>query len=280
MGASISTHFISSFDTMVKIAYQEGGKLKKYVRVANGVNGSTHKFFTMGKGIATPRIPRTDIVPMVLSKSTATATLTDWSAGDYVDVLELEKISYDEKAAIAKSVAMSIGRREDQLLIDAMAASANSTQVATSIGGSDTGLNIEKILRTKRLMDDAGVPDDGRRTIAHSARAIEQALLETEITSRDYNILQPLASGQITKFAGFNFVCIESRTEGGIPLSTNTRNNFAFHADAIGLAVGHNMSVAVDWVPTKTSWLINGLFSAGAVTIDTDGVYDLLTYES
>lgn len=280
MSYQISNHFVSSFDTMVKLAYQEGAKLRKYVRVKSGVVGSTHKFFTTGKGIAQPRIPRTDIVPMNVTKSGVTATLTDWQAGDYCDILELEKINYDEKQALAKNVAMAIGRREDQLILDAMAASANSTQIAITVGGSNTGLNIEKILRTKRLMDDAGVPDDGRRTIACSAYAIEQALSETEIASRDYNILQPLASGQMTKYAGFNFVMIESRSEGGLAVSSNTRNNFAFHADAIGIAIGYDMSTKVDWIPEKTSWLINGLFSAGAVTIDTDGVYDLLTYES
>lgn len=280
MGANISSHFVSSFDSMVKIAYQEEGKLKPYVRVKSGVVGSTHKFFTMGKGVATPRIPRTDIVPMNTSKSSATATLTDWTAGDYADVLELEKISYDEKQAIAKNVASAIGRRADQLILDAMAASANSTQIAASVGGSDTGLNVEKILRTKRLMDDVGVPDDGNRIMAISARALEQALLETEITSGDYNIIKPLALGQMDKFAGFRFLMIGTRAEGGLGVAANVRNNFAFHRDCVGLAVGHDMRVNIDWIPEKTSWLINALFSAGAVTIDTDGVYDVLTYES
>ncbi|NTU49566.1 MAG: hypothetical protein HGA87_01485 [Desulfobulbaceae bacterium] len=265
---------------MVKIAYQEEGKLKPYVRVKSGVVGSTHKFFTMGKGVATPRIPRTDVVPMNTSKGSATATLTDWSAGDYADILELEKISYDEKQAIAKNVASAIGRRADQLILDAMAASANSTQIAASVGGSNTGLNIEKILRTKRLMDDAGVPDDGNRIMAISAYALEQALQETEIASGDYNIIKPLALGQVDKFGGFRFLMIGTRAEGGLGVSSNVRNNFAFHRDCVGLAVGYDMRVAIDWIPEKTSWLINGLFSAGAVTIDTDGVYDVLTYES
>ncbi|NTU49557.1 MAG: hypothetical protein HGA87_01440 [Desulfobulbaceae bacterium] len=279
MSYQISSHFVSSFDTMVKLAYQEGAKLRKYVRVKTGVVGSTHKFFTTGKGVAQPRIPRTDIVPMNTAKSSATATLTDWQAGDFCDVLELEKINYDEKQDLARNVAMGIGRREDQLIIDAMAASAYSTQVATSVGGSDTGLNIEKMLRAKRLMDDNGVPGTGR-VLVTSARAIEQALLEVEVTSGDYNILRPLVSGQLTSFAGFEIVFIESREEGGIPISTNTRNNFAFHKDAVGLAVGHDMSVHIDWVPLRTSWLVNGLFSAGAVSIDTDGIIDVLTYES
>jgi len=40
------------------------------------------------------------------------------------------------------------------------------------------------------------------------------------------------------------------------------------------------MRTEVNYVPEKTSTLINSVFKGGAVTIDTNGVIDLLTYES
>jgi hypothetical protein len=174
---------------------------------------------------------------------------------------------------------MAMGRRLDQLIIDAMAASAFATQVSDDLGGSSSGLNIEKILRAKRLLDDNGVPADGR-TMLVSARAIEQGMLEAEITSADYNMLRPLMSGELTKFAGFDFIMMEARDEGGIPLATNIRNNFAVHKDAVGLAVGIDIRTEVNYIPEKTSTLVNTLFSAGAVSIDTNGIIDVLTYES
>lgn len=280
MAQSASQNFITSFDAMVKQAYQRGGVLRPRVRVKQGVNGSSHVFPKLGKGVATPRIPQTDVVPMNVLHTKATATLSDWSAAEYTDIYDIEKLSFDERRELAGVVAGGLGRREDQLILNAMAASYNATTVDVNVGGSNTGLNLAKILRMGRLMDDAGVPNDGRRTLACSARAIEQALAETQVGSADYNALMPLMKRELTNFAGFNFVFIETRTEGGLVLSSNTRNNFAFHQDAIGLAVGIDMRTEVTYIAEKTSWLTNGIMSAGAVTIDTDGVFLVQTYEA
>jgi hypothetical protein len=279
MSADSSTNFISSFDTLVKQGYQSGSKLAGKVRTKSGVVGSTHRFPKLGKGIALPRIPQTDVVAMNVDHSNVTATLSDWNAPEYVDVLDAAKLNFNEVQELVKTAQMAVGRRLDQMIIDAMAASAYATQVSDDLGGTNSGLNIEKILRAKRLLDDNGVDSEGRVMLT-SARAIEQALLEAEITSADYNMLMPLMRGEITKFANFDFIFIESRSEGGIPLATNIRNNFAFHRDAVGLAVGVDMQTSIDRIPEKTSTLINVLFSAGAATIDTDGVIDVLSYES
>lgn len=280
MSIQASSNFVTSFDAMVKQNYQGMMKLRGAVRLKTGVVGSSHKFPKMGKGLAQPRIPQTDVVPMNVSHDSATATLTDWSAPEYTDVYDIAKLNFDERKELAKVVAGAMGRRLDQLILDAMAASANSTQVGVNIGGTNSGMVVEKILRAKRLMDAKGVPNDGRRHMALSAYGLEVALLETEIGSSDYNVLKPLVSGELKAWGGFQFHVIEDRDEGGLPLATNTRNNFAWHQDAVGLAIGIDIRTDVEYIAEKTSWLTNGLFSAGAVTIDTDGVFDVLTYEA
>lgn len=279
MTTSASTNAITSFDTQVKKQFQNGSLLRGTVRVKTGVVGSTHVFPKIRKGVATPRIPQTDVVPMNVQHQKATATLTDWNAADYSDVYDLATLSFDERQELVDTATMAIGRRLDQMIIDAMAASASSTQISQDIGGTNTGLNLAKFLRAKRLMDDAGVPAENRH-IACSARAIEQALTETEVSSGDFNILRPLLEGTLKRYAGFDIHMIEARDEGGIPIAASIRNNFAYHKDAVGLAIGIDVKTDVNWIPEKTSTLINAMFKAGAVTIDTDGVYDLLTYES
>ena len=278
MSQQASTNFIASFDSLVKHAYQQGSKLRDTVRVKTGVVGSTHRFPKMGKGVASERVPQTDVIPMNISHSNATATLQDWNAPEYTDIYDLSKLNFDERSELAKVIGYAMGRRLDQLIIDAADSGANSTTVGTDVGGTATGLNLEKILRAKRLMDDAGVPEEGR-TMVTSAQAVEQALLDAEITSRDYNALMPLMEGALTRFAGFEFKFIESRTEGGIA-KPSTRTNLAYHRDAVGLAIGLDMRTDVTWVSEKTSWLTNGIFSAGAVTIDDEGVYEVLTTEA
>lgn len=280
MTTGASTNFITSFDTLVKKQYQGKMKLRGAVRVKTGIKGSTHEFPIINKGVATPRIPQTDVTPMNVGHGKAVATLEDWNAADYSDIYDLSKLNFDEKQELVDTATMAMGRRLDQLILDAMASGANSTQVAKSVGGADTGLNLAKILRAKRLMDDAGVPNDGRRHMAISAYAIEQALQETEIASADYNILMPLLKGELTDFSSFKFHLIESRDEGGLAVSSNTRTNFAFHQDAVGLAIGLDLRTEINYVPEKTSTLVNAIFSAGSVVIDDNGVYDVLTHEA
>nr|DAU13497.1 MAG TPA: major capsid protein [Caudoviricetes sp.] len=280
MTVHASTNFITSFDTLVKKQYQGKMKLRGAVRVKTGIKGSTHEFPIINKGVATPRIPQTDVTPMNVQHGKATATLEDWNAADYSDVYDLSKLNFDERQELVDTATMAIGRRLDQIIIDAMDAGANSTQVGDDIGGTNSGLNLAKILRAKRVMDDAGVPNDGRRHMAVSAYAIEQGLQETEIASADYNILMPLMKGELNDFSGFKFHLIEARDEGGLSVATNIRKNFAWHQDAVGLAVGLDLRTEVNYIPEKTSTLVNAIFSAGSVVIDDDGVYEVLTYEA
>lgn len=279
MSNTSSVNFKTEFDPLVKQAYQGESLLMGKVRTRANVGAKTYSFPVLGKGIASLRIPQTDVVPMNVIHTAKTVTLVDWDASDYSAVEDLDKLAFDEKRELVMSAAKAVGRRADQIIIDAMAASANSTQVATSVGGTNTSLNIEKILRASRIMNAAGVPQTDRY-LAINAVSLENALKETEIGSSDFNVVKALAAGEIKKWGGFEFITIEDRTEGGIPISTTTRNCFAFHKDAVGLAMTGGVRSAVDYIPEKKSWLMTSAITAGAVTIDTDGVIDVLVYEA
>lgn len=280
MSTTASVNFKTEYDSLVKQAYQGESLLMGKVRTRANVNAKTYSFPKLGKGIASLRIPQTDVIPMNVVHTAATVTLVDWDASDYSAIEDLDKLAFDEKRELVMSAAKAIGRRADQIIINAMDASAFATQVATSVGGTNTSLNIEKIMRAKRLMDANGVPQTDR-VMTINAAALENALLETEIASSDFNVVKALATGELNKFAGFEFVMIEDRAnEGGIPISSTTRNCFAFHKDAVGLAMTGGVRSGVDWIPEKKSWLLTSAITAGAVTIDTDGVIDVLVYEA
>jgi len=280
MSTQASTNFITSFDTLVKKQYQGKMKLRNTVRLKTGIKGSSHEFPVINKGVATLRVPQTDVTPMNVGHGKAAATIEDWNAADYSDIYDLSKLNFDERQELVDTATMAIGRRLDQLILDAVSAGANATKVDKSVGGADTGLNLAKIVQAKRLMDDNGVPSDGRRHMVVSARAIEQALQETELASADYNLLMPLMRGEITDFSGFKFHMIETRDEGGLALATNTRDNFAWHEDAVGLALGLDMRTEVNYIAEKTSTLVNAIFSAGSVVIDDRGVFNVETHEA
>lgn len=280
MSNSASQNFKTEFDPFVKQAYQGTSKLMGKVRTRLNSGSKTHRFPVLGKGIATLRVPQTDVSPMNVTHTYKDCTLVDWDASDYSAVEDLDKLAFDEKRELMMSCSKAIGRRVDQIIIDAMAASASATQVGIDVGGTNTSLNIEKIMRAKRLMTAAGVPEDGR-CMAINAIALENALQETEIASSDFNVIRALAAGELKTYGGFEFITIEDRDEGGIPLATtNQRNCFAFHHDAVGMAMNGAPTSKAAFIDEKVSWLLRSSVTAGAVTVDPAGVIDVLCYEA
>jgi hypothetical protein len=93
------------------------------------------------------------------------------------------------------------------------------------------------------------------------------------VTSSDFNTVKALVQGEINQFMGFTFHVLGDRTEGGLPIDgSSDRTLFAFHRDAIGYAEGIAPRTEINYIPEKTSWLVNALFSAGSVAIDAEGI--------
>lgn len=278
MSKFLTQNAIASFASNVKQAWQGASQLRATVNLKTGVVGSTHRFNKIGKGLATKRIAQTDVVPMNIVHGKATAVLEDWNAAEYTDIFNQQKVPYSEVQALANVIAKAIGRREDQMVIDAADAAATANVVDTDVGGAGTGMNVAKLLRAKAMLDDNDV-DDEERYIAISARGLEQLLGNTEVTSADFNAVKSLVHGEVDYFLGFKFKKFGKREEGGLPKSGAVRTSFAYQKEAIGLAIGKDFSVAVDWIAHKTSWLSNGMFIGGAVAIDADGIVEIETTE-
>lgn len=281
MSRDLTANEQASFDRRVKAAYEKGGMLRGTVEVADNIVGSTHRFHKMGKGMATRRIDQTDVIPMNISHGNATATLEDWNAAEYTGIFNQQKVPYKEQDKLATIIANAIGRREDQLIIDALDASATTLTVDTNVGGATTGLNTAKCRRARRLLNDKGVPKGrGDRTWLLSAEGMEQLLGDSDANTVDKNTIKALFDGEIQYWVGFDFIEVEERDEGGLPKVGNDRTNLAYHKMAAGLAVGINMRTEVNYVPVKTSHLANGIFSAGSVGIDAEGIVEITTTEA
>lgn len=280
MSKTLSSVARQEFDTEVKQAYQGMSNLRSTVTLRTGVVGDQYKFRKIGKGLANQKASQADVTPMDVSHSLQTATLGNWNAPEYTDIFDQAEVNFDEKTELAQCIAKAMVRREDQLIIDALAASGTSLTVANSIGGSNTNLNIAKLTKSSSLLNDKGVPTMDRHILV-SASGLEALLNITEATSADYNTIRALVNGQINSYVGFTFHVIETRDEGGLTKDgSNDRTGFAYHKEAVGLAVGLDMRTEVDWIPQKTSWLTNGILKAGAVARDAEGIVEITTRES
>lgn len=273
MAVSISNAFVTLFDTEVKQAYQADAVLRNTVRLRTGVTASTHKFPKIGAGVAQIRVPQTDVTPLNVTYSQATVTLTDYIAAEYSDIFNQAKVNFDERQELVQVVAKAIGRRSDQMIIDALANSGTSLTVATSIGGASTNMNMAKLRETARLLNTANVPAEDRYILIHASQ-LSSLLSETSVTSSDFNTVKALVQGEINTFMGFNFNVIGDRSEGGLAGggSGATRVVYAYHKMAVGMAEAMAIRSEINYIPEKTSWLVSSMFSAGATAIDAGGI--------
>ena len=277
MAVGISNAFVQLFDAEVKQAYQASRALAGVTRERANVEGNQVKFPKIGKGTATVRVPQTDVTPLNVSYSQVTASMSDYIAAEYSDIFHQAKVNFDERRELVQVVGNAIGRRMDQLVLDALNAASSPSTVATSVGGAGTNMNLAKLLAAKKALDAKNVPAEGRCMIIH-ANGLAALLDEPELTSSDFATVKALSMGEIDTFLGFKFIMLGDRDEGGLPLPS-TRTNFAFHRDAIGLGISRNQKSEINYVPEKTSFLVSSMFSAGAIAIDDEGIVQISSTE-
>lgn len=279
MSKFLSNSAVQEFDAEVKHEYQGMGKLRNTVSLRTNVTGDAYKFARMGEGLANQKATQADVTPMDVSHARQTALLENWNAPEYTDIFDQAEVNFDEKSELAKAIARALTRREDQIIIDAIAAGTYSATPSGADQGylivnGGTNLTVAKLRQAAmRGLTDRNV-DDEDRTLITSSAGVEKLLSDPEVTSSDFNTLKALVSGTLeqTTYMGFKIVIIGSRREGGLSKTGNIRDCFAYQKQAVGYAVGIDMKTTIDWVAQKTSWLCNGMLKAGAVLREARGV--------
>lgn len=278
MSKFLSSVARQEFDTQVKQAYQQAGKLRGAVTNRTGVNGDIYKFRRMGKGLANQKASQADVTPMDITHNLINCVLENWLAPEYTDIFDQAEVNFDEQSELAKVIAFALGRRQDQLLIDAMGnipADAGTPLTPIAVGG--TGFTVDKVRQAGAAFDGVGMMTEGR-CIAWNKTQKQQLLGSTEATSSDFMNVKALVNGDIDTFYGFKFILVEDRDEDGLPGGgTADATAYAFHRDGVALATGIDIKTEVNYVPEKTSWLCNGLLKAGAVVRDAEGVIEIHT---
>jgi|TARA_R100001460_G_scaffold56465_2_gene96071 predicted RNase H-related nuclease YkuK (DUF458 family) len=267
MANTIDVAFIKQFESEVHMAYQRmGSKLRNTVRSVGNVRGSVVRFQKIGTGSASTKSRNGDVTPMELAHTTVEATMSDFYAAEYIDKLDELKTNIDERQAVAQSAAAALGRKTDELLITAMDAGANSTQI------HDTSGAVEKadLLTLFETFGTANIPEDGGRYLAMHPKGYADLFSITEFASSDFVGEQnlPFAGGMTMKeFLGFKIFSTAAVAAG---------KSMAYHTSAVGLGVNSDVSTELNYVPQKASHLATSMMSMGAVVIDNNGIYEVL----
>ena len=241
---------------------QKGATLRPPVRSEACVVGASTTFQKVGKGTASTK-SRHGIVPVMnLNHEPVECMLQDYYAGDWVDALDELKTNIDERRVVASAGSYALGRKTDELIIDAMNA------CSASVGDYTTGLTKDLILSAVETLNANDVPDDGRRFAVVGVQQWNQLLSMDEFVSSEYVGDTPLVSGfETKKWLGLIWVL-----HNGLPTNANGRDCFIYHASSVGHAAGQEVKSDISWHGERAAHFISNSMSQGAALIDTDGI--------
>ena len=275
MSTSLTAVQQIEFDALVKAEYHSRGfLLRDTIRMRRDVVGNQVDFRKVGQIIAVQTAYQESVTIQDPNYNKASAFLLKYTAPTAVDSVQELTVNFDSKMENAMLVADAMGRRSDQIEIDAINADVGQTIVD---GG--TNFNYLKYTQMMEFFENNAVPL-GDRFVAMSANNFRSLLQADQFTSTFYTQNRVLDRAMVREYLGFNLIIIPEMTEGGLPKAGNIRSALAWHKNAVGMGIGHNFRTEINYLPRETSWLVNGIFSAGAVVIDNRGVQRINCDES
>ena len=266
----ISVAFIKQFESEVHLKYQqEGSLLRNMVRTKNNVKGKSTTFQIIGKGAASTKTRHGTVSPMNLVHTNVEVTLADYYAGEWVDKLDELKTNIDERGAVAKTEGYALGRKTDDLIIEALGS-------ATTTIDASSALNLAKVLEAFEKFNDLEVPDDGERYAVVTPKAWNQLLQIDQFAKSDFVDDKPFMKGKMCKkWLGINWCMhtgLPKTTTGEGQNAVTTATCFLFHKSAIGFASGADVTTDITWHGDHAAHFINSMMSQGAALIDDEGV--------
>lgn len=270
--SDLSPSFIKQFEAEVHVAYQQtGSKLKNTVRFKNNIKGKSTTFQKVGKGVASQKARHGMVPVMSLDHTPVECELYDFYAGDWVDTLDELKTNIDERRIAANAGAYALGRKTDDLIIDAL------KRTSVEEGDYSKVLSKSALLSAFAKLNAQNVPDDGQRFGLVGPNQWNALLNIPEFSNSDYagDSLPYLKGTESRKWLGIVWIM-----HTGLPLEGGNRDCFIYHKTAVGHASGQDVKTDITWHGDHAAHFVNNMMSQGACLIDSTGIVKIKCKEA
>ena len=203
-----------------------------------------------------------DLTPADTPMDEVTVTLGSIHASDYIQDLDQFQTNADLRAGIRYELMAAVNRQMDTKIINALSATSNS---ALSVSNT---LNTSALSTATATFLDNDITPDGMWTAAISSGAMKDILNDNKLTSRDYVNQGLLSEGFVKGVMGWSLIhstLLDSDTSG-------KKNNYFYHKNAVGLAIGRDVESYIEFVPQKDAHIVVVKALCGAVIIRPEGV--------
>lgn len=263
---------VTLFDPLIKAAYQEKGfKLRGKTRTKTNVVGKTVQFGNSGEGVAYEKPPQELVKPLNIRYAPVDTIMKNFVAPEYSDIFDQKEVNFDELKELSQTLGYSIGRRSDQILIDALENSGTTNVIPA--GG--TNLTYDKINAADEIFSYFGISNTGNLTYLIDAAGQRALMNDNKFIDNDFTAARRLDRGMRLdgmNMFNINWVTMGRMPEGGLPVDGDIHTAYAFDYDALGFALGIDMKSEITYIAERTSWLVNVLYKACAVAIDNIGI--------
>jgi hypothetical protein len=316
MSQQITTAMVDMFSSNVMhLAQQKGSRLREYCRMESQSAESAFYDRIGSKSAKRKEGRHSDVVYQDTPHSRRMVTMEDYYDSDLVDKEDKLRTIMDPENEYAKAIGMALGRKIDEIIIDAALGNAyggkkgtevvalpNSQKLIAHDGASTggNGLNVRTLRAARKKFKQNEAIDQGEKLIlAHAAQQADDLLAETEFTSSDFNAVKTLVNGETDTFMGFKFVQLELLpfTDADITYNINTgaidgagtgtvtagegRRCFAFTASrGILCALGLEVNGRIDELPQKHfSHQVYGSLTMGSTRMEEVQVLEIVCLE-
>jgi hypothetical protein len=287
MSEQIPTHRVIQFTQGIdRLVQQRGSRFRGAVRIKSGVKGKQAMFDQIGATTAVEATTRHRDTPLIdTPHARRMAVMRSWEVADLVDPEDVARVLNDPTTEYSANMADAMGRQMDDLLITAATGTAQTGETGSTnvvlpatqkVVAGGTGLTVAKLKSASKILKREENNPDEPWWIAVNAEAEEDLLSDAtdaaQITSRDYVADQPLVTGRIRRFMGFNFIMSNRLT-----LDANgDRQIIAWRQSALGLAIGKDSSGRMSERPDK-SYAMQVFYSMtiGTTRLEEAGVVEI-----
>lgn len=183
---------------------------------------------------------------------------------------ELKSIS-DPKSAYTIAASQSLGRKIDDVIIDALRGTAYYGETGSSsvtngniVNATAASLTVAQIVAAKKALDDDDVDEDDRYAVVNTT-ILNNLLGVTEATSADYNSVKALVRGEINTWLGFEWI-----------MSTRVNSSdlgYFYNKYGCCVALAESPTVRTDErADLSYSWQVYYSLSIGAVRLEEEKV--------
>ena len=267
MAGDINDAFIIQYQSEFSHALQQTESMLRATVWNNlGVVGSQVRFPIIAAVSSTKNRARHNILSGDGdAHSNATATLNNYEAYRFIDSLDEFKTNISLRQGYTESIVAELNRNMDNEIITAM----NTTYTSE---GSAAAMSKARLAGMRELAGEANWPTSQAWNFAVTPAIYSEILQLTEVSSGDYS---PRGNfDEMRRSVNVYGIQVMEVPELDDFIASSTNHYGFFYAEkSVGLGIGRDITPKINYSPAHNSDIVLGEMSAGAVTIQSTGVY-------